>query len=262
MKKYSIAFWGWAARWLVHIWVIKYIEENKVLIKEISWTSMWAIIWSLFAIWKNHKDIIKIAKELNFLKLIDFWLSFWFIKWNRVIKKLDEVFWDILIEDLDIDLKIVATNLESWEREVFKKWKIVDALRASISLPWVFMPYEILNKTYIDWWITNNLPVDVLEWKNIIGVSALKKITWKLEKKKKFLFFNVNKSFIEYNYSVLHRSILIMMQQNELRSIEKSKKSTIIIQPNFWNLDYYSFDKVDEFVKLWYKEAKKSLNKL
>lgn len=258
-KELSLALWWWAARWLVHIWVLRYLETNAYEIKEISWTSMWAIVWALYACWNNSYEIENIANELKIYKLIDFWFNFWFIKWKKLQKTLDELFWNKNIEDLDIDLKIVATNIENWEREVFTKWKISDAVRASLSLPWIFMPYEIWNNTYMDGWIVNNLPVDVLEWENIIWISALKQKVWKLSKIKKFLWFNTKRSFFEYNYEVLHRMTLLMMKQNELKSIENSKWKSLIIQPNFWNLDYYSFDKIKEFIKLWYEETKKAL---
>lgn len=254
----SIAFWWWAARWLVHIGIIRYLEEQWIKVNEISWTSMWAVIWALYACWNNSYEIEKIANELSIFKLIDFWLNFWFIKWKKVIKKLQELFWDKKIEDLDINLKIIATNLETWDREVFTTWKIVDAIRASISLPWVFMPHSINWKTFIDWGIVNNLPVDVLKWDNIIWVSALKQKYWKLNKKKKIFWFNINKSFFVYNYEVLHRTVLLMMKQNEDKSIRNSKSSTIIIQPDFWDLDYYSFDKIDKFIDLGYNSIKKA----
>jgi NTE family protein len=258
-KKYSLALGWWAARWLAHIWVIKYLEEKNIEIIEISWTSMWAIIWSLYAFWKSSSDIEKIAKDLNIFKLIDFWLNFWFIKGKKIIEKLEEIFWNTLIEDLKIPLKIVATNLENWEKKVFTSGKIVNAIRASVSLPWVMKPFEIDWVDYIDWWITNNLPVDVLTWENIIWVSALKEIFWPINKKKFFLWFSFNKSFIKYNYEVLHRTILLMMKQNEDKSIYNCNKNAIIIKPNFWDLDYYSFDKVNDFIKLWYNTTKEKL---
>lgn len=122
MKKvYWLALWWWSARWFVHIWVLKYLEEKDVEIWEIVWTSMWAIIWALFAIWKKSFKIQKIANSLNLFFLVDFDFNSWFIKWDLIVDKLKSYFWDILIEDLPIKLSIIATNLDTWEKEVFKK---------------------------------------------------------------------------------------------------------------------------------------------
>jgi predicted acylesterase/phospholipase RssA len=259
-KKYSIALGWWASRWFVHIWVLKYLEEKNIEIVELSGTSMWAIIASLIAIWKNSNEIIEIAKSINFLKLIDFDLSFWVLKWKKVLKKLEEIFWEIKIEETKIRLKIVATSIETWKKEVFTSWKLTEALRASISLPWIFIPHKYREKYFVDWWIIDNLPIDVLEWENIIWISALKNIGEQaLVFKKKFLGFEINTNFFEYNYQILHRAILLMMRQNEEKSIKSTKWKRIIIQPNFWELDYYNFDKLDKFVELGYNEAKKKL---
>jgi hypothetical protein len=131
-----------------------------------------------------------------------------------------------------------------------------------LSLPWVFIPYKIWKFHYIDWWVVNNLPVDILEWKVIVWVSALKNITWPLVSKKKIFGFEINANFFEYNYQVLHRAILFMMKQNEDKSIKDLKWKWIIIKPNFWDLDYYDYKKIDKFVNIWYKEAKKKLGEI
>jgi NTE family protein len=225
---------------------------------ELVGTSMGAIVASLIAIWKNSDDIIKLAKSINFLKLVDIDLSFWLLKWKKVLKKLEEIFWDIKIEDLKISLKIIATNIETGKRKIFTKWKIVDALRASLSLPWVFVPYKIWDSYYVDWGVVNNLPVDVLKWENIIWVSALKNIKLPIVSKKKFLNFELKAWFFKFNYQVMHRMILYMMKQNEARSI-RYKKGVIIIRPDFWDLDFYDFHEVDKFVEIGYKEARKRL---
>lgn len=260
-KKYSLAFWWWASRGFAHIWVLKYLEEEKIEIIELSWTSMWAIVASLMAIWKTSDDIINIAKSINFKKLVDLDFSYWLIKWKKIYKKLEEIFKDIKIEDLDIPLKIIATDIETWKEKVFSSWRIVDAIRASISLPWIIVPYKLEDSYYVDWWVVNNLPVNVLDWENIIWVSALKTIEWPLILKKKFLCFEFKAWFFDYNYQVLHRSILLMMRQNEEKAIKNTRKKWIIIRPDFWDLDYQHFNKIEEFINIWYEEAKKELKK-
>lgn len=258
-KKYSLALGWWAARGFIHIWVLQYLEENDIEITEISWTSMWAIVWALFAIWKTSKEITQIAKNVNYLKLVDLDLKHWFLKWDKVQKLLDSIFWDIKIEELKIKLHIVATCLETWDREVFTTGKVSDAVRASLSLPGIFKPKKIWEFSYIDGWMTTNLPIDVLEWKNIIAVSAIKKVSWELSTKRAFLWMNINKWFLNLNYQILNRSFLIMMQQNEDRSLEKVQWDFIFVLPDFWELDYYNFKQIDAFAHIWYDEIKKKM---
>ena len=259
-KEYWLALWWWAARWFIHIWVIKYLEENNIDIKEVSGTSMWAIIAALYAMGKTSEEMTEIAKDINFLKLIDFDFKSGLIKWNKIKKVLEELYWDTKIEDLDMKLKIVATDIEAWEKFVFEKGRIVDAVRSSLSLPWIISPSKVWETLYVDGWLTNNLPVDVLETDNCIWVSALKKVTDKLVFKRKILWLEFNKWLLEMNYNILHRTILIMMKQNEEKSIEK-KQNLTLLSPSFWDLDYYSFRDIDNFIEIGYKEAAEKILK-
>ena len=257
MKKISLALWGWSARWFAHIWVLKYLEEKEIGIDEISGTSMWAIIWAMIAIRMKSNEILDFTKELNFLKLVDIDLKTWLLKWNKIEKKMAIVFWDKRIEDCKIPLKIIATNIEKSESKVFESWKIVDAIRASISLPWVFIPKEIEWESYVDWWIMMNLPIEVLNWVNILAVSALKINTWKIVKEKSFLWIKIKTGFLKNNYEIIKRSVIAMMKVNEDNSLRTVWKNITLIRPDFWKLDIIDFGKVDEFVEIGYEECKK-----
>ncbi len=257
MKKYSLALWGWAARGLVHVWVLKYLEEKNIEISEVSGTSMGAIIWAMLAIWMSSSEIKDFANKLNFLTLIDIDFKTWLLKWNKVERKLSEIFGDKKVQDCKIPLKIVATNIEKSESKIFTSWKIVDVIRASISLPWIFIPKEINSEFYVDGGIMMNLPIEILDWNYIIAVSALKINTWKIVKEKKVFWLNFKSWFWKNNYETIKRSVIAMMKVNEENSIKTLWKNIKLIRPNFWELDIIDFNKVDEFVELGYIEAKK-----
>lgn len=257
MKKYSLALWWWAARWLAHIWIIKYLGEEEIEINEISGTSMWAIVAALFAIWQTSEQMQDFAKTLNFLKLIDPGFKTWLLKWKKIEKKLMQVFWDMDIEDTKIPLKIIATNIETSESQVFTSWKIVTALRASMSLPGIFIPQKINWESYVDGWIMMNLPIEALDWKDIIAISALKINGWPIERTKKIIWINFKSGFFQNNYEIIKRSVILMMKVNEDNSLKTPNKNINFIRPNFWKLDIIDFNKVDEFVEIGYRDAKK-----
>jgi predicted acylesterase/phospholipase RssA len=256
-KKYSLVLWGWAARWLAHIGVLKYLEEKNVNIQELAWTSMGAIIASFVAIWKTSDEIKDFAKNLNFLKLIDPSLKTGLLKWKKVEEKLKEVFGETKIEETKIPLKIIATNIEKSQTKIFTKWKIIDAVRASLSLPWIFVPKNIDWEDYVDGGVMMNLPIEAVEWNDVIAVSALKINSWKIVKDKKILWLNIKTGFWKNNYEIIKRSIVLMMEVNEQKSLKTPNKNIKFIRPNFWELDIMHFNKVDEFCEIWYKEAKK-----
>lgn len=257
--KYWLALWGWAARWLAHVWVLKHLEEQHINIWEISGTSMGSIVWVLYASGKTVVEIEAIAQKLKLYKLLDFDVKTGLLKWKKIEAFLQNILWDIQFEDLNIPMKIVATCLETWEKYIFSSWSVITAIRASMSLPGILAPLELDGKHYIDGWVSCNLPIEVLTSENIIAVSALKDISGEFEKKTQFLGLDFRKSFFAVNYDVIHRTIVIMMDQNEKRSLQTPNKNIQDMRPNFWDLDYYSFDKTWEIIELWYSEAVKSL---
>ncbi len=257
-KKYSLALGWWAARWIAHIWVIKYFEENNIEINEIAWTSMWAIVWACLAIWKTSKEMEKIISEVKFLKLIDLNFKESLLSGDKVYLLLQDIFWNTLIQDTKIPLKIISTNLETWEKYIFKTWKIIDAIRASISLPSIFKPYEIDWVKYLDWWLNSNLPVLELDWKNILAVSVIREENKKINTHEKIFWLNFKTSFWKYNYKVLKRTISIIMKNNEDFSISIATsqwKNIFLLKPKVWDYEYFDFLKYEEIIKLWYDEC-------
>jgi len=254
-KRYSLALWWWAALWLMHIWVIKYFEEKEIKIKEVSWTSMWAIVAAFFAMWKSSNFMIDFARSVNYMKFLDFDLKNWLLKWEKIYKKFEEVFWDTKIEELNVKLKIVATNVENWEKVVFEKWKIIDAIRASISLPWIFRPFKLDKSYLVDGWVLNNLPIEILDWDDVIAVSVIKRVASNLKLKRNILWIDMHVWFFNLNYQIIQRSLLLLMRQNERASIKYTQKNVMVIKPDPWELECYNFNKLDELVEKGYNEA-------
>lgn len=255
-KSYSVALGWWAARWLIHLGVYKYLEEQNIEIEEISGTSMWAIIASFIANWKSYDEMLDFAKNINYLNMIDTDFNLWFLKWEKILNLLEGVFWDKKIEDSIVPLKITATNLDNWTLKIFTKWKIVDALRASFAIPWIFSP-KIINWThYIDWWIIMNLPVQALDWENILAISALKINYSEIIKTKEFLWLKFKTWFFENNFEILNRSLSLLMKTNEDISLLTVWKNIKLVRPNFWELDALDFNKLDKFIELGYEAIK------
>ncbi|MDQ7022866.1 MAG: patatin-like phospholipase family protein [Candidatus Gracilibacteria bacterium] len=233
------------------------MEEGNIEIEEISGTSMGAIIGSLIAFGMTFEEIKDFAKSMNYLKLVDIDFKTGLLKGNKIEKKLEEIFGDKKIEDTKISLKIVATNIETSESTIFRKGKIVDAIRASISLPGIFIPKEIDGNIYLDGGIMMNLPVEALDGKNILAVSALKINTGKIIKNKKYFGLNFKTGFLKNNFEIIKRAVIAMMKVNEEQSLKTLNKNITLIRPNFGDLDIIHFNKVDEFIEIGYSEIKK-----
>ena len=138
--------------------------------------------------------------------------------------------------------------------------KIVDAVRASISLPGIFRPHEIDGKFFIDGGVVSNLPLEELSTYQKIGISALKTYDGPLVRKKKFLGFELENGFFGMNSQILSRAFAIMMHQNEAQSIAETHGKIQVLNFEYGELDMADFDEVEKFIELGYETARKNLN--
>ena len=65
-------------------------------------------------------------------------------------------------EDLQIPLKVVATNVNTLEERVFETGRLLDAVMCSVALPGSILPQEYDGQYYIDGGATNIVPFDII----------------------------------------------------------------------------------------------------
>lgn len=78
-----------------------------------------------------------------------------------IMQRLHEAFGDTRIEDLETPLHLAATDFGDGTQAIFSSGRIVDALRASFAIPFMFKPHRIGNRLYTDGFLSDPLPVGV-----------------------------------------------------------------------------------------------------
>lgn len=78
-----------------------------------------------------------------------------------ILQRLGSAFGDIRIEDLPTPLHIAATDLANGEQVVLSSGRVVDAVRASIALPFAFSPWRIGDKLLIDGFLSDPMPIGI-----------------------------------------------------------------------------------------------------
>lgn len=78
---------------------------------------------------------------------------------DLVRARLKQVFGDTQIEQLPVPLRVVATCLETGDNVCIDHGRVVDALRASISLPFLFAPQHLDGQRLVDGFLCDPLPV-------------------------------------------------------------------------------------------------------
>jgi len=78
-------------------------------------------------------------------------------------RRLSEAFGNTNLGNTQIPLFITATDFYSGEQEVMhgSQYSLQDALRASISIPYIFAPHKIGERYFVDGYLSDPLPVGV-----------------------------------------------------------------------------------------------------
>ena len=127
-------------------------------------------------------------------------------------------------------------------------FKIIDALRISLSIPFIFKPIKIDNKYYIDGAIINNYPIELYDTESTIGLVTTNA---NLEN-------NEIKDIENYICSILFTTY----NNNLIKKIEKYKSNTINLTYNLNSLDFsISKDKRINIINAGYDQTKILYNK-
>ena len=161
-KTVSLVLGSGGARGLAHIGVIQWLEEHGYDIRSISGCSMGALIGGIYACGKLdvYEEWVRAITKLDIIKLLDVsWGSQGLVEGERIIAVLKDLIGDRRIEDLPLEYTAVAADVKR-EKEVWlKRGSVFDAIRASISLPLFFTPFDINGTKLLDGGILNPVPI-------------------------------------------------------------------------------------------------------
>jgi NTE family protein len=161
-KTISLVLGSGGARGLAHIGVIRWLEEKGYEIKSISGCSIGSLIGGVYAAGKLDllEEWMRKIDKTDIISLLDIsWGSGGFFKGEKIIDVLKELIGDIKIEDLPIPFTAVAADIVS-EKEVWlKSGSLFDAIRASVSLPLFFVPFDYNGVKLVDGGILNPVPI-------------------------------------------------------------------------------------------------------
>ena len=160
-KTISLVLGSGGARGIVHIGIIKWLEEHNYEIQSISGCSMGALVGGFYAAGKldAYTEWLESIDVLDMLKLLDFKGSGGFVSGEKLMQKMQSLVGDAKIEDLDIKFTAVATDIDAQKEIWLNKGSLLDAIRASISLPLFFTPFAYKGKRLVDGGVLNPVPI-------------------------------------------------------------------------------------------------------
>ncbi len=192
MKKLGLALGGGGLKGLAHIGVLEILEENRIPISMISGTSSGSIAAALLAAGLSPFKMKEFVYSIQQTGYLDFntsgllkYLSTLFIpglkgRFDGIIagKKLKKLIHKATkgqkLTDAAVPLAIIACDIDSGREIIFSNRKLVptdknsivitdaflsDAVRASISIPATFVPYQFQNMQLVDGGLRSIVPV-------------------------------------------------------------------------------------------------------
>lgn len=156
----AVALGGGGAKGFAHIGVIKVLESHGIKPKIVTGTSAGSFVGSIYASGKTPYQLQSIAQNLKESDIRDLTL-------NRQGIVLGQKLQDFVnrqisnkpIEQFPIRFAAVATRLDTGKRADFIQGNAGQAVRASCSIPNVFVPANIAGRKYVDGGLVSPIPV-------------------------------------------------------------------------------------------------------
>lgn len=256
-KKISLVLGSGGARGLTQIGVIQWLTDNGFEVNEVVGCSIGSLVGAAFAEGKINELgtwMSRLTKREVF-RLMDFSdPRYGFLKGQRVLSTLQDVFEDLLIEDMKIKYTAVATDLTNEEDVVFRSGSVYSAIRASIAIPGVFKSVITTDGRFlVDGGVLNPLPINYVRYRENIVVAV------NLEGNRDLLTPIV---YDKMNaISVLQESYLAMRRRLTQLSIELYKPNYVINVPH--NISgIWDFDRSEFLIEKGYEYAEANLRHL
>ena len=163
--KIGLALGSGSARGWAHIGVIKAITEAGIHVDYVAGTSIGALVGAVYASGRidSFKDVVL---QLDWKKIASF-LDVVFpksglIDGNKIAEFIRSHVGEKNIENLSLPFCAVSTDLATGNEVIIKDGDIIEAVRASISVPGIFTPVRKGDMALVDGGLVNPVPVNVV----------------------------------------------------------------------------------------------------
>ncbi|MFM2331924.1 MAG: hypothetical protein RIQ74_747 [Pseudomonadota bacterium] len=150
------------ARGYAHIGVLEVLEQQGIRPDFIVGTSAGSIVGSIYASGKSAAEMREIALKLKANDVRELNVSLkGFLDGKKVEDYVNEQVHNMPLQKMKIPMYVVATELKDGTKTVFNHGNTGQAVRASASIPSMFVPTKIRNIEYVDGGLVSPVPVEV-----------------------------------------------------------------------------------------------------
>ena len=239
----GLALGGGGARGLCHITFLKVFDELGLKPKVISGSSIGAVIGSLYAAGLSGiemEDLLEQVGIVEMTKMMDLNIlrDTALLKGKGVEEFIEENLPVQTFSECRIPLKIVAADFWKREQVIFESGDIIEAIRASMSLPGVFEPVKIQQRILIDGGAVNPVPYDIIQDECDICIAI--DVSGRREPKKRNSLPNMFECVL---------STFEIMQDTILKCKNLQDTPHIYIKPDLINIGVLEFFKYKQIMK-------------
>ncbi|MDP3029657.1 MAG: cyclic nucleotide-binding domain-containing protein, partial [Deltaproteobacteria bacterium] len=168
-RRIGVALGAGGARGWTHLGVLKALEERGIPIDMMAGCSIGAFVAALYGKTGSAKEAIDLA--LSYFSttrqvrknIYDYTLlGGGILKGNRILSVLEEMLGGADFLDLSIPVSIITVDMAAGQEVIMERGSVSKAVRASISSPGMFNPFNMNGQWLSDGALLNPLPVDVL----------------------------------------------------------------------------------------------------
>jgi len=248
MRKIGISLSGGGSRGIVHIGILKAIDEAGIKISMVTGTSAGAIVGLFYCSGYSPDSIMEIIRETKLIKYVRPAISFsGLLKLESIISVFEKYIKKDSFEALNVPLVVAATNVKKGTNTFFHSGSLIQSVLASCAVPVIFEPIKIDNEQYIDGGILNNLPVEPLIGHCDVVIGS-------------------NCNPISENYqpgnmrSLLERSLLMAINVN---TFAKKELCDVFLEPEgLKEFGGFDFSKSNEIFNIGYEYGKSAIAKI
>lgn len=252
MKRAALVLSGGGALGAAHLGVLQSLTRQYKF-DFFAGVSAGAIVTGFFASGFTPNQVWDILRQTRiFSNMLDpAKNNFGLVAGKRFTQLLKEYLGDVDIDQLQYPLYIGATDFKTGKNLAMNRGKLIDAIRASISVPVLFSPhYHPFYKLWlVDGGLTQNFPLDVAinhyEGDHIIGIDVIGQIDTEINfaQSRKFPMEQISNIQL-----LLDRSLRIMLMNQQAQSDEDARVQ--VIRPPLFSYTSRDINKMAEIYQI------------
>ena len=279
-----------AALGLAHIGILKVLEREQIPIDIVAGSSIGALLGCFWASGLSANDLEMIAAEFrpkqSLFRLIDLTVpKSGIFTGRRVTKFIAHHLGNKTFRDLKIPMIITACDYNRREVLFIDEGSLVDAVRASVSIPAVFEPIKINGRWLIDGGVLDPVPVAILSRMGvhkIIAVNALpspqdilrknqetalewERLTQEMRSRGMFrnLLFRLKRWFWNWVDPNILDVVMHTMQAMEYELAQVGcAQADVVLHPTIPRINWFEFYNVDQLIHRGEEEAETHLSEI